>query len=282
MLTEHINTDRIKINDTDFLVIDVETTGLSPDEGDRVCEVGAVKLRGGAVVDSYGTLIDPQRPISAGAYAVNRISPSLLWGAPRFADVLPRLWAMMQGSVLVAYNAPFDLSFLYNEFRLAGHPPPSNEIVDALALARQLLPGLGRYPQDNVARAVGISFPVKHRAVEDALVTAKIFTLFTSILRAYDLASTKDLLRKDLKKILTTKRMSIVQDALRMRSNLWIKYFSPHNGEITDRLVTPKEISNENRWNDAEAYLIGYCHSAKSERSFRIERMLDVRMMRDL
>ena len=61
------------IDDCDFLVVDVETTGLSPEAGDRVCEIGAVKLRGGAVVDSFGSLIDPQRPISSGAYAVNGI-----------------------------------------------------------------------------------------------------------------------------------------------------------------------------------------------------------------
>ena len=105
------------VDDADFLVVDVETTGLSVDSGDRVCEIAAVKLRGGAVVETFTSLIDPQRPISAGAYAVNQISPTMLRDAPIFSSIAKKLQTMMGGTILVAYNAPFDLSFLTNEFR---------------------------------------------------------------------------------------------------------------------------------------------------------------------
>jgi DNA polymerase-3 subunit epsilon len=108
------------IDESDYLVIDVETTGLSPDSGDRVCEIGVVKLRGGAVIETFGSLIDPQRPISAGAYAVNGISPQMLLNAPIFSTVAEKLWGMMADSIIVAYNAPFDVSFITNEFRLIG------------------------------------------------------------------------------------------------------------------------------------------------------------------
>ncbi len=99
------------IDESDFLVVDVETTGLSPDTGDRVCEIGAIKIRGGAVVDTLSSLINPCRPISAGAYAVNRISPAMVAGAPEFHQIAERLLQMIEGSVLVAYNAPFDVRF---------------------------------------------------------------------------------------------------------------------------------------------------------------------------
>ncbi|MBI4546980.1 MAG: hypothetical protein HY707_03310 [Ignavibacteriae bacterium] len=264
------------IDETDFLIVDVETTGLSPEYSDRVCEIGAVKLRGSAVIETFGTLIDPQRPVSSGAYAINRISPEMLRNAPAFSEVADRLWQLMQDSVLVAYNAPFDLSFLVNEFRLLGYPEIKNPIADALALARQLLGGLGKYPQENVARAVGIPFPVKHRALEDAMVTAKIFTLFCSILKAHDCTLVSDLTRRDLAQVLYERRMSIVKQALGNGKNLWIKYLSPRpeieSAEITDRVISPKHCPNPRQ-------LVAYCHLAQAERNFRIDRILDIRLM---
>src|SRR5947209_17916339 len=84
-----------RLDETDFLVVDVETTGLSAEGGDRVCEVGAVKLRGGAIVATLGTLIDPRRPISNGAYAVNHISPEVPRDAPGFTHVGHRFWRLV-------------------------------------------------------------------------------------------------------------------------------------------------------------------------------------------
>lgn len=262
------------IDEAEFLVVDVETTGLSPETGDRVCEIGAVKLRASAVVETLSNLIDPRRPISAGAYAVNRISPQMLAEAPEFSGIAEQLFRMMDGSVLVAYNAPFDISFLTNEFRLLAFPPIQNVVVDALTVARQLLPGIRKYPQENVARFLGIPFPVKHRALDDAMMTAKIFTLFTSILKAYDMTSVSDLMRKDLTVILQSKRIGIVKEAMASGINLWIKYLSPTNAEITDRVVTPKDLITEQT-----PYLFAYCHSAQAERNFRIDRILDLRLI---
>ncbi|MGA2623246.1 MAG: exonuclease domain-containing protein [Bacteroidota bacterium] len=262
------------IDETDFLVVDVETTGLSPDTGDRVCEIGAIKIRGGAVVDTLSSLVNPCRPISAGAYAVNRISPAMVADAPEFHQLAERLLQMMDDSVLVAYNAPFDVSFLDSELRLAGHPRIRAKVVDALAIARQLLPGIGRYPQENVAQFLGIPFPVKHRALDDVMVTSRIFIFFVSMMKAYDLTSVADLGRRDLSSVMQTKRISIVQEAMIKGSHLWIKYLSPTNAEITDRIVTPKDLVTEQT-----PYLFAYCHSAKAERNFRIDRILDLRLV---
>jgi DNA polymerase III subunit alpha, Gram-positive type len=265
------------IDETDFLVIDFETTGLFANGGDRACEIGAVKLRGGAVIETFSTLIDPRRPISSGAYAVNKISSQMLETAPEFSEIANQLWQMMNDAVLVAYNAPFDFSFLVSEFRLAGYPAITNVVVDALAIARQILPGLNKYPQENVARVVGIPFPVKHRALEDAMVTAKMFTLFTSILKAHDLRSVADLNRKDMIQVLNAKRLSIVTDALHTQRNLWLKYLSSSNGEISERIVTPKELAGQ--CSNGRTHLLAFCHSAQMERTFQIARMLDIRVI---
>jgi len=264
-------------DEIDFLVLDVETTGLSAERGDRVCEIGVVKLRGGAVVDSLGTLVNPQRSISPGAFAVNKITTEMLAEAPLFADVAERLSDMMKDAVLLAYNAGFDLSFIDKEFALAGYARPSKHAADVLGLARQLLPGLRKYPQEHVAAIVGIPFPVKHRALEDAMVTAKLFTMFTTILKAHGCTTVSDLFRRDLSRVLYAKRMSILHHALTTKSQLWIKYLSPTNAEITDRLVTPKEFVG--REPESTNSLLAYCHSAQAERNFRIDRILDLRLI---
>jgi DNA polymerase-3 subunit epsilon len=262
------------IDQVDFTVVDLETTGLSADRGDRVCEIGIVRLRGGAVMETFGTLVDPTIPVSAGAYAVNGISPAMLAGAPLFPDVAPRLAALFSDCVLAAYNAPFDVSFLKSEFRLAGQPVPGNPVVDVLALARQLLPGRPRYPQSAVAELLQISLGVKHRALEDAMVTAKILMHFLSMLKAYGYATLGDLTRRDLTRSIGARRVEKITLALGTGSDLWIRYLSPSDGEVTQRIVTPIPGAGTG---GPMAELDAFCHVLQSRKRFRVDYILDIR-----
>ncbi len=270
---------QMPIDELEFLVVDVETTGLSAAAGDRICEIGAVKLRGLQMVESYGTLVNPQRPISPGASAVNNITNDMVAGAPPFTAVARRLADMMGHVVLVGYNLPFDLSFLKSEFRLAGVPSPSNPVIDALALARQLLPGLQRYPQDSVASIVGISRPVRHRALEDAKTTGALFVLFASMIKAHGYTTLADLQRGDLRDLLHDKRLLIIRHAQEHKSDLWIRYLSPTNNQISDRVITPMECLSQESSGGRPAQLIAYCHSAGAQRNFRVDRILDLRLV---
>jgi DNA polymerase III epsilon subunit family exonuclease len=267
------------IDETDFVILDVETTGLSPNTGDRVCEVAAVKIRGGAVVQSFGTLINPCRPISAGAFQVNRISPEMVQDAPKFTDIAEDFHLMLKDSVIGAYNTPFDMGFVNSEFTLAGYPRLTNTSIDVLIIARQLLPGLGRYPQENVARAVGIPFPVKHRAMEDVMVTAKLFLLFASILKAYDLTGIADLQRNDLLNHLTARRLKIIEEAISTGCNVWLRYLSPADTDTIDSIVTPKDIIETQTARQPQVHLFAYCHASKVEKNFRVDRILDLRLL---
>lgn len=98
-----------------FAVLDLETTGLSPAYGHRVCEVACLRIQGGRVTGEFESLVDPVRPISPGAFAVNQITPDMLAGAPQFREVAPSLLAVTENAVLVAHNAGFDLGFLVHE-----------------------------------------------------------------------------------------------------------------------------------------------------------------------
>jgi DNA polymerase III subunit epsilon len=267
------------IDETDFVILDVETTGLSPNAGDRVCEVAAVKVRGGAVVQTFCTLINPGRPISAGAFQVNRISPEMVQNAPQFSDIAEDFHTMLKDSVIGAYNTPFDMGFINSEFMLAGYPQLKNPAIDVLVIARQLLPGLARYPQENVARAVGIPFPVKHRALEDVMVTAKLFLLFSSILKAYELHQTSDLQRSDLLNHLTSRRLQIIEEAISSGSNIWLRYLSPTQTDTIDSIVTPKDIIRVQTSRQPQEQLFAYCHASKVEKNFLVDRILDLRLL---
>jgi DNA polymerase III epsilon subunit family exonuclease len=263
------------IDEVDFSILDVETTGLFPDSGDRVVEVGVVKVRGGAIVDSFNSLINPERPISPGAFYVNRISPQMVTDAPKFFEIAPQLLEFLDSSVLAAYNSPFDMSFIETEFRLAGVRLPEFVVIDVLKLARTLLPGIKSYKQGNVAAALSINTNTLHRALEDVIITSQIFSTISGILKTHGLNKLSDLSDNNIGFKIEQIRLEMVKDALSGENNLWIKYFSPHHFEISERVVTPHQIVLEGR----TSYLAAYCHHQKADRNFHLGRILDIKII---
>ena len=155
-----------------YVAIDVETTGLSPSEGHRVCEIALLRFLRGTVVDSLVSFVNPLRPISPGASAINGITDPMVSGAPTFSDLFPGILDFIEGETLVFHNAPFDLSFLRMEARLSGGEWPGNAVIDTLALARR-----SRRFRDHSLSAIcgllgiGSSF---HRAAADAHAAGKL------------------------------------------------------------------------------------------------------------
>ena len=159
--------------DAPFVAIDVETTGLDPGDGHRICEIALLRFLRGTVIDSLVSFVDPLRPISPGASAVNGITDRMVAGAPFFGDLFPRILSFIGDDVLVFHNAPFDLSFLRVEARLAGGEWPPNRVIDTLRLAR----GTGRFRNhslSSVCRELGIGAGF-HRAEGDAWAAGKLF-----------------------------------------------------------------------------------------------------------
>jgi DNA polymerase-3 subunit epsilon len=155
-----------------FIAADVETTGLSPAEGHRVCEIALLRFLRGSVIDSFVSLVNPLRPIDPGARAVNGITDRMVAGAPAFPDLFPGILAFLGDDPLVFHNAPFDLSFLRAEARLAGGTWPGNRVVDTLPLARRT----GRFRSHSlsaICRELGIGSGF-HRAEGDAWAAGKL------------------------------------------------------------------------------------------------------------
>jgi DNA polymerase III epsilon subunit family exonuclease len=272
------NTSRwfnLHLDDVNFSILDVETTGLSAESGDRVIEIGVVKVRSGAVIDSFNFLINPERPISTGAFLVNHISPQMVADAPKFIEIAPRLIHFLGGCVIAAYNSPFDMSFIENELRLSGVPLPKFIILDVLKLARLLFPGIKSYKQSNVAASLNINTNTLHRALEDVIITSQIFSHIIGILKAHGFNTLGDLMNHNINHKLEHTRIEMVKEALFSDRNLWIKYFSPNNYEISERVITPYKVINEGK----SSYLTAYCHNQKSDRSFHIGRILDIKIV---
>ena len=167
--------------DADYVVFDLETTGFSP-EVNRIIEIGAVKVKNGAIVDKFSTFVNPEVPIPFRIEQLTSINDSMVIDAPVIADILPEFMKFCEGCVMVAHNADFDMSFIKKNCQRLDIPCAPT-IVDTVALARVLLPNLNRFKLDTVAKALGVSLDNHHRAVDDAGCTAEIFVKFIAMLK---------------------------------------------------------------------------------------------------
>lgn len=159
------------------VVIDLETTGFSPVKGDRVIEIGAVKVAGGIMSDEFHSLIRIARTIPRQASLVHGITDGMLVGQPNPEDVYPGFFEFIRRKTLVAHNARFDLAFLAHELGRLGISLP-NRRVCTLQLARKRLPRLPNHRLETVYMHLFGELPEdarRHRALDDARLTAKVW-----------------------------------------------------------------------------------------------------------
>ncbi|MEP7035742.1 MAG: DEDD exonuclease domain-containing protein [Dermatophilaceae bacterium] len=158
-----------------FVVVDLETTGGSP-AGANITEVGAVKIRGGQVLGEFQTLVNPAGPIPAFISVLTGITNQMVADSPGIESVLPTFLEFARGSVLVAHNAPFDISFLKAAASQTGHPWPPFRVVDTAHLARQLV-SKDEAPNrklGTLATLFGATTTPDHRALQDARATVDV------------------------------------------------------------------------------------------------------------
>jgi DNA polymerase III subunit epsilon len=163
------------LRDVTFVVVDLETTGGSPLTC-AITEIGAVKVRGGEVVGELSTLVDPGRPIPAFISLLTGITDDMVSDAPRIDAALPAFLEFARGSVLVAHNAPFDISFLKAATAATAREWPGFTVVDTVHLARQVLVR-GEVPNrklSTLARLFGSPDTPDHRALHDARATVHV------------------------------------------------------------------------------------------------------------
>ena len=150
-----------------FVAFDTETTGVAAAR-DRIVEIGAVKFRGGAVLEYRSWLINPGTPIPKAAQLIHGITDEMVARQPGFSAVAAEFFAFVDGCVLFAHNARFDAGFLAAEAHRANLEPPSLAIVDSLALCRNWYPDRKSYSLDTLCKDLAIPKPHLHRAMSDA------------------------------------------------------------------------------------------------------------------
>ncbi|MGA7670971.1 MAG: exonuclease domain-containing protein [Nitrolancea sp.] len=194
---------------TEFVVIDVETTGLKPYR-QRIMEIAAIRFSHGERVDIFTTLVNPERRVPAYISQLTGIDESMLVSAPSFSQVAQQLVGFIDDSLIVGYNVGFDLGFNNAELKRFGQPPLVNDQLDLLPLAGQLLAGIRRPGLDGLCRVLGIDQRERHRAMADAEATAIVFGRILDEARQRGLTSFADLKRAAAVRVPTPKRRDAV------------------------------------------------------------------------
>jgi len=165
--------ESINIFDTEFAVLDFETTGTSG-KFNRAIEIGIVRVKNGEVLDTFQSFINPGTLVPYYITSLTGITNDDVHDAPFFEDLTSQIVDFIGDSILVAHNMPFDYSFLQSEFMRADVLLPQNETLCTLKLARKLYPELKSKSLGNLVQHFGIRHKNVHRALGDAMVTAKL------------------------------------------------------------------------------------------------------------
>jgi len=158
-----------------IVMLDFETTGLSPESGDRITEVAALRIAGGEIVERYVSLVNCGVRIPPFITSLTGITQKMVDTAPLAEDVVPELIEFIGSDTLAAHNASFDEKFLKAEGARLGHACRHAGLVCSVKLSRRVLPGLPSYKLGELARSLGIIFRgTAHRAEADAEVAAHL------------------------------------------------------------------------------------------------------------
>lgn len=166
------------IKSTDqYVALDVETTGFSPQNGDRVIEIGAVAIEDQGIVAEFSSLIDAGKKIPWQVQQVHGITNEMLEGEPGPDEILPKFYEFIAGSILIVHNASFDIGFLRSEFALLGMNL-NNRSLCTLKMSRKHYPHLPNHKLETVSRYLlgeSCNQMQMHRALDDAKLAAAIW-----------------------------------------------------------------------------------------------------------
>lgn len=158
-----------------YAIIDVETTGGQA-RYERITEIAIVLHDGDRVVDTFSTLLNPERSIPWNITQLTGITDDMVAHAPKFYEVARKIVEMTEGKIFVAHNVSFDYHFVREEFARLGFEFNRKQLC-TVRLARKVFPGLPSYSLGNLKRHFGIHAEQSHRALDDTLATARLFEL---------------------------------------------------------------------------------------------------------
>ena len=265
--------------DVPIAVVDTETTGLSADNGDRIVEIAVVRAASlmDNTVDTHSWLVNPEIAIPSRATEIHGIDDVMVEEAPVFSAIAPTLVDLLQETILVAHNAPFDTGFINNAFSRLENPPPAyGPIIDTVQIARRHF-GFPSCSLHNLAIRMEVDLTQHHRAKVDALATFKLLQYMMNSIDPQRRLTTKDLL--SLTDALKTKGLARIEmkrrlrQAARTETDVEIDYTrikGPGDLKVTRRLSHLRiDFPKVKAW----------CHLRNAERVFWIDRIHRVQLI---
>lgn len=167
--------------DTEYCVLDIETTGLSF-RTEKITELGAVIYKNGEVIKEFECFVNPEKPIPQEVVEVTHITDEMVKDAETIETVLPKFLEFIGDRIIVAHNADFDVGFIkYNAEKLG--IKLGNTYIDTLRLAKDLFPDYKKYKLGIIADNLGIKVDVAHRALDDVITLVKVFKVMQDMLK---------------------------------------------------------------------------------------------------
>ena len=263
-----------RLSELTFVAFDVETTGLDL-RTERIVEVGAVKFDGSGVLDTYGQLVNPGRPIPPALTAIHGITDEMVAKNPPITSVVPEFEEFAGDAVLVAHNAQFDVGFFDAAFAETGIEPLPGPILCTRELSRGIFLGLSDYKLTTLARLLGIPAVEHHHALADAGYSAHVFRRCMSYIDPeWDMTLTQLLkyhgpffrFRPSV-----TPTLEVIRQALQTGNAVRIEYRAV-TGEVTHRDITPLQIDGYG----LSKRVVAYCHLRRENRTFRLDCILKI------
>ena len=264
-----------------FIAFDTETTGMwAPSH--KLVELSAVKfsLKKG-IIDKFDYLINPERKIPSEVIEIHGITDEMVQDAPIVNLVLEKFVEFCgNDSILIAHNAPFDISFVGLELKRCALEFNNNPILDTVDIFKRYFPDVPSYSLLNLCRYFKITERQDHRALSDALFVYQLFKI--AVTKFPDVANFSQ-----LKKLVNVYQMSDaisetstlppkyseINTAIEKKLPLEIDYEHPRKG-LDTRVIYPREIHRLG----SIYYLIGFCERAGEDRTFRLDRIADYRI----
>ncbi len=211
--------------DTTYCVLDLETTGFSATT-EKITEVGIMKVKNGEVIDQFSCFVNPQKHIPQRVTEVTNITDDMVKDAETIEQVFPQILAFIEGSVLVAHNAPFDMGFLKQNAINLGYEFDYT-YLDTLSLAKDLFPDYKKYKLGKIAENLGIKVEVAHRALDDVDTTVKVFHVMLDMLKKRgaktvddidEVSSTEEAKKEEYKKLKTYHAIILAKNYVGLRN----------------------------------------------------------------
>lgn len=249
-----------RVRELPLVFLDLETTGLSPEEGHEILEFGAVKTQAGEEKAQIDTLIRPTKPIPPESIKIHGITDLFVMGAPSFDMAAADILEFIGDSIIIAHNAPFDVGFLSVALQAVGRKLPDNLVMDTVGLARTVMASLPNHKLDTLKKHFGVTAERAHRALDDARALSRVFakmleqcfhqldggpTLSEVASKAAPLFRFHDFATEGMPVVRSPEHRALVRWALREKAELQLSYASPGRPLPEELRVAPIELMME-------------------------------------